>query len=139
MFGSPVHGIAWAPKCEAGGELGKIETPFGGGQPARGPSRRIVLARSFAGFSQYPFRSRSAMTVPWWRDLVLYAVYVRGFFDSNGDGIGDLRGLAEKLPYIRDLGVGAMWLLPIFPSPLRDDGYDVADYRNIHPDLGTLD
>jgi len=70
---------------------------------------------------------------------VLYAVYVRGFYDSNGDGIGDLRGLTEKLPYIRDLGVGAVWLLPIFPSPLRDDGYDVADYRGIHPDLGTLD
>jgi maltose alpha-D-glucosyltransferase/alpha-amylase len=79
------------------------------------------------------------MTVPWFRDLVLYAVYVRGFYDSNGDGVGDLRGLVEKLPYIRDLGVGAMWLLPIFPSPLRDDGYDVSDYRNIHPDLGTLD
>jgi maltose alpha-D-glucosyltransferase/alpha-amylase len=79
------------------------------------------------------------MTASWSRDLVLYEVYVRGFFDSNGDGIGDLRGLTEKLPYIRDLGVGAIWLLPIFPSPLRDDGYDVADYRDIHPDLGTLD
>jgi maltose alpha-D-glucosyltransferase/alpha-amylase len=79
------------------------------------------------------------MTTPWHRDLVLYEVYVRGFFDSNGDGIGDLPGLIEKLPYIRDLGVGAIWLLPIYPSPLRDDGYDVADYRGIHPDLGTLD
>jgi maltose alpha-D-glucosyltransferase/alpha-amylase len=79
------------------------------------------------------------MKFPWWRDLVLYAVYVRGFYDSNGDGIGDLRGLTEKLPYIRDLGVGAVWLLPIYPSPLRDDGYDVADYRSIHPDLGTLE
>jgi maltose alpha-D-glucosyltransferase/alpha-amylase len=79
------------------------------------------------------------MTVRWSRDLVLYAVYVRGFYDSNGDGIGDLRGLVEKLPYIRDLGVGAVWLLPIYPSPLRDDGYDVSDYRDVHPDLGTLD
>jgi maltose alpha-D-glucosyltransferase/alpha-amylase len=79
------------------------------------------------------------MTAPWHRDVVLYEVYVRGFFDSNGDGIGDLPGLIEKLPYIRDLGVGAVWLLPIYPSPLRDDGYDVADYRGIHPDLGTID
>ncbi|MFI5403452.1 MAG: maltose alpha-D-glucosyltransferase [Planctomycetota bacterium] len=75
----------------------------------------------------------------WYRDLVLYEVYVRGFFDSNGDGIGDLQGLLQKLPYLRDLGVNALWLLPIFPSPLRDDGYDVSDYRGIHPDFGTLD
>jgi maltose alpha-D-glucosyltransferase/alpha-amylase len=79
------------------------------------------------------------MTIPWYRDLVLYEVYVRGFYDSNGDGIGDLPGLIEKLPYIRDLGVGAIWLLPIYPSPLRDDGYDIADFCAIHPDLGTLD
>ncbi len=75
----------------------------------------------------------------WFRDLVIYEVYVRAFRDSNGDGIGDLKGLTEKIGYIRDLGVGAVWLLPIFPSPLRDDGYDVADFRGIHPDLGTLD
>ena len=75
----------------------------------------------------------------WYQDLVIYEVYVRGFKDSNGDGIGDLKGLTEKLGYIRDLGVGAIWLLPIFPSPLKDDGYDIADYRTIHPDLGTLD
>jgi maltose alpha-D-glucosyltransferase/alpha-amylase len=78
-------------------------------------------------------------TVRWSRDLVLYEVYVRGFYDSNGDGVGDLRGLVEKLAYIRDLGVGAIWLLPFYPSPLRDDGYDVSDYRGVHPDLGTLD
>lgn len=78
------------------------------------------------------------MPARWSRDLVLYEVYVRAFFDSNGDGIGDLRGLIEKLPYIRDLGVGAVWLLPFYPSPLRDDGYDVSDYRGVHPDLGTL-
>ena len=75
----------------------------------------------------------------WYRDLVLYEVPVRAFYDSNGDGIGDLNGLTEKLDYICDLGVGAIWLLPIYPSPLRDDGYDVADFRSIHPDLGTLD
>jgi maltose alpha-D-glucosyltransferase/alpha-amylase len=88
---------------------------------------------------QYVLRTNGDSTVRWSRDLVLYEVYVRGFFDSNGDGIGDLRGLTEKLPYIRELGVGAIWLLPFYPSPLRDDGYDVADYRDVHPDLGTLD
>jgi maltose alpha-D-glucosyltransferase/alpha-amylase len=75
----------------------------------------------------------------WYKDLDIYQVHVRTFFDSNDDGIGDLRGLTEKLGYIRDLGVGAVWLQPIFPSPLQDGGYDVTDFRNVHPDLGTLD
>ena len=75
----------------------------------------------------------------WYEDLDIYQVHVRTFFDSNNDGVGDLRGLTEKLDYIRELGVGAVWLQPIFPSPLKDGGYDVADFRNIHPDLGTLD
>jgi maltose alpha-D-glucosyltransferase/alpha-amylase len=79
------------------------------------------------------------MTDSWSRDLVLYKVHMRGFHDSNGDGIGDMRGFEEKLPHVRHLGVGGVWLLPIFPSPRRDDGYDVADYRDIHPDLGMLD
>jgi maltose alpha-D-glucosyltransferase/alpha-amylase len=75
----------------------------------------------------------------WYRDLVIYEIYTRAFFDSNGDGIGDLAGVIQKIRYLRDLGIGAIWLLPIFPSPLRDDGYDVSDFRGIHPDLGTLD
>jgi maltose alpha-D-glucosyltransferase/alpha-amylase len=79
------------------------------------------------------------MKTPWYQDLVLYEIYTRGFYDSNGDGIGDLSGITEKLGYLQDLGIGAIWLLPIYPSPLRDDGYDVADFRSIHPDLGTMD
>ena len=63
---------------------------------------------------------------------------MRSFFDSNGDGIGDFRGLAAKLDYLQDLGVTALWLLPFYPSPLRDDGYDIADYTDVHPDVGTL-
>src|ERR1043165_3799595 len=73
----------------------------------------------------------------WYRDVVIYQLHVKAFFDSNDDGIGDFRGLTQKLEYIRDLGVNAIWLLPFYPSPLRDDGYDVADYHNIHPQYGT--
>ena len=74
----------------------------------------------------------------WYKDAVFYEVFVRAFADSNGDGIGDLAGLTGKLDYLQWLGVDAIWMLPIFPSPLRDDGYDVSDYFSIHPDYGTL-
>jgi maltose alpha-D-glucosyltransferase/alpha-amylase len=75
----------------------------------------------------------------WYKDAIIYQVHVRTFRDSNGDGIGDFRGLAEKLDYLRELGVNALWLMPFFPSPLRDDGYDISDYRSVHPSYGTLD
>ena len=71
----------------------------------------------------------------WYKDAIIYEVHVRAFHDSNGDGIGDFRGLIEKLDYLQDLGVTALWLLPFYPSPLRDDGYDIADYTDVHPDL----
>src|SRR2546428_258989 len=74
----------------------------------------------------------------WYKDAIIYELHVRAFYDSNGDGIGDFQGLIQKLPYLRDLGVTALWLLPFYPSPLRDDGYDIADYRTVHPDYGTL-
>jgi len=74
----------------------------------------------------------------WFKDAVIYQLHVRSFFDSTGDGIGDFRGLTEKLGYIQDLGVTAIWLLPFFLSPLRDDGYDIADYTRIHPAYGNL-
>jgi maltose alpha-D-glucosyltransferase/alpha-amylase len=73
----------------------------------------------------------------WFKDVVIYELHVRAFADSNNDGIGDFPGLTEKLDYIQDLGVNAVWLLPFYPSPLRDDGYDIADYHRIHPDYGT--
>ena len=81
-------------------------------------------------------------TVPaalWYKDAVIYQAHVRAMYDSNGDGIGDFRGLAQKLDYLQELGINAIWLMPFFPSPLRDDGYDISDYTSIHPSYGTLD
>ncbi|WP_018143297.1 glycoside hydrolase family 13 protein [Alloscardovia criceti] len=75
----------------------------------------------------------------WWRDAVIYQIYPRAFSDSNGDGIGDIAGVTRRMDYIQSLGVNAIWLSPFYPSPLKDGGYDVADYRNIDPRLGTLD
>src|SRR5688572_9654525 len=75
----------------------------------------------------------------WYKDAVIYELHVRAFQDSNGDGIGDFPGLITRLDYLADLGVNAHWLLPFYPSPLRDDGYDIADYTTVHPSYGTLD
>ncbi len=75
----------------------------------------------------------------WYKDAIIYQLHVRSFHDASGDGIGDFRGLLQRLDYIEALGVTCLWLLPFFASPLRDDGYDVADYRQVHPDYGTLD
>jgi maltose alpha-D-glucosyltransferase / alpha-amylase len=74
----------------------------------------------------------------WYKDAVIYQLHVRAFADSNGDGSGDFRGLTGKLDYLQDLGVTAIWLLPFYPSPLRDDGYDIADYTGIHPQYGAM-
>jgi len=74
----------------------------------------------------------------WFKDAVVYQLHVKSFFDSNNDGIGDLPGLIDKLDYVASLGVTAIWLLPFYPSPRRDDGYDIADYRSVHPDYGTV-
>jgi maltose alpha-D-glucosyltransferase/alpha-amylase len=75
----------------------------------------------------------------WYKDAVVYQLHVKAFFDANGDGLGDFRGLSEKLDYVRDLGVNTIWLLPFYPSPQKDDGYDVADYREVHPHYGSTE
>jgi maltose alpha-D-glucosyltransferase / alpha-amylase len=75
----------------------------------------------------------------WYKDAIIYQVHVRTFQDSNGDGIGDFQGLEQKLDYLQELGVNTIWLMPFFPSPLRDDGYDIADYRAVHSSYGTLE
>jgi maltose alpha-D-glucosyltransferase / alpha-amylase len=77
--------------------------------------------------------------VLWYKDAIIYQVHVRTFHDSNGDGIGDFPGLEQRLDYLQELGVNAIWLMPFFPSPLRDDGYDIADYHTVHPNYGTLE
>src|SRR5918997_125392 len=74
----------------------------------------------------------------WYRDAIIYQLHVKSFFDSNDDGVGDFEGVTRKLDYIKDLGVSAIWLMPFYPSPLRDDGYDIADYRGINPSYGTM-
>jgi len=74
----------------------------------------------------------------WYKDAIIYEVHVRAFCDADGDGVGDFRGLTQKLDYLQQLGVTAIWLLPFYPSPLRDDGYDIADYFNVHGLYGNL-
>ena len=74
----------------------------------------------------------------WYKDAIIYELHVKTFLDSSGDGIGDFKGLTSKLEYLKDLGVTAIWLLPFYPSPLKDDGYDMSDHFNIHPDYGTM-
>jgi maltose alpha-D-glucosyltransferase/alpha-amylase len=75
----------------------------------------------------------------WYKDAVVYETHVRAFFDRNNDGVGDFPGLIEKLDYLQDLGITCLWLLPFFPSPQRDDGYDISNYRDVHPSYGTLE
>src|ERR1700743_768582 len=74
----------------------------------------------------------------WYKDAIIYEVHVRAFADANGDGIGDFNGLTQPLDHIQDLGVNPIWLLPFCPSPGKDDGYDIAAYRDVHPQYGTL-
>ena len=75
----------------------------------------------------------------WYKNAVIYAVDIRSFMDSNGDGIGDFHGLISRLDYLADLGVTCLWLLPFFPTPYRDNGYDISDYNAIDPRVGSLD
>ena len=75
----------------------------------------------------------------WYKDAIIYELHVKTFHDSDADGIGDFRGLIEKLDYLQELGITAIWLLPFYPSPLKDDGYDIANYLDVNPHYGTLD
>ncbi len=75
----------------------------------------------------------------WYKDAIIYELHIKAFCDGNGDGIGDFKGFLEKLDYLQDLGVTTIWVLPFYPSPLRDDGYDIADYYNINPSYGNIE
>ena len=75
----------------------------------------------------------------WWHDKIVYQIYPKSFFDSNGDGIGDIQGIIQKLDYIKSLGADILWICPMYPSPMADQGYDISDYYNIDPTFGTLD
>ncbi|WP_376099219.1 maltose alpha-D-glucosyltransferase [Roseomonas sp. CCTCC AB2023176] len=86
-----------------------------------------------------PVREADPRDPQWYRDAVIYQLHVKSFFDSNHDGVGDFEGLLQKLDYVADLGVDTLWLLPFYPSPRKDDGYDIATYVGVHPDYGTLD
>ena len=110
-------------------------------------TREIILSSSpNARASDLPRRTPATVKRPgsaadpfWYKDAIIYELHVRAFFDSNNDGIGDFPGLMQKLDYLQDLGVTCIWLLPFFPSPLRDDGYDIADYMSVHPTYGTVE
>src|SRR3981081_3203527 len=84
-------------------------------------------------------RVGSALDPLWFKDAIIYELHVKAFADSNNDGIGDFAGLIQRLDYLQDLGVTCIWLLPFFPSPLKDDGYDIANYVDVHPSYGTID
>ena len=73
----------------------------------------------------------------WYKDAIIYHLHAKAFFDSNNDGIGDFKGLTQRLDYIKDLGVTAIWVMPFYPSPMRDDGYDISEYKNVHANYGT--
>ena len=94
------------------------------------------MASSTTGLTRKPGSISDPL---WYKDAIIYELHVKAFADSNNDGIGDFRGLMQKLDYLLELGVTCIWLLPFFPSPLRDDGYDISDYMNVHPSYGTLD
>ena len=81
----------------------------------------------------------SASTKAWWKECVVYQIYPRSFFDSNGDGIGDLQGIISKLDYLADLGIDVLWLCTVYQSPMEDMGYDISDYYAIAPEYGSID
>src|SRR5205814_4521586 len=128
-------------RCARRGELSVARHPqlrdARPGEAAR-PRVRRLLAMDTRNLSDPLVAPQLAPDPLWYMDAIIYQLHVKAFHDSDGDGIGDFRGLTEKLDYIRDLGVNTVWVMPFYPSPLRDDGYDVADFESVHPPYGTV-
>ena len=101
-------------------------------------SALVAVGQSMPAKAAPPNPSATDAMQNWWKNAVLYEIYPRSFQDSNGDGIGDLNGITERLDYLKELGVDGIWLSPCYPSPQVDFGYDISDYKNIDPQYGTL-
>ena len=100
--------------------------------------KAMAAAMALALAGGQPAMAKPSSHQPWWHHAVIYEIYPRSFQDSNGDGVGDLNGVRQRLDYLKKLGVDAIWLTPFYPSPNRDFGYDVADYTNVAPEYGTM-
>src|SRR5207244_391284 len=118
---------------QVGGHADRPSTAPRGRTATRWGRERGMALRTLLGETSAP-----EVGPLWYKDAVVYQLHVRAFHDSDADGIGDFRGLTQKLDYIQDLGANTIWLLPFYPSPLKDDGYDIADYTSVHPNYGTM-
>ena len=162
-FGAAVETCRWAPSAvpprtlPARSPVGNVSHPRRERMPAgrapngsfvlRGaqrkrlrPDRPPAVERAPVAWSDGRVQDEPGQpaNAPWWRSAVIYQIYPRSFADSDGDGIGDLPGIRSRLPYLRELGVDAVWISPFYPSPMADAGYDVSDYRDVEPIFGTL-
>ena len=138
----PDHGSLYVEDLMRGG--GSIWTRQAAARAARsrGPAVRDLARRAAGDAAMNAPQKNIVAAIPddplWYKDAIIYQLHIKSFFDSNNDGIGDFAGLMMKLDYIADLGVNTIWLLPFYPSPRLDDGYDIAEYRAVHPDYGGM-
>ncbi len=130
-------GAGGAPGPRAGGRALSVGPPTLDA-PARARAARAPRAE---GRSRPQAQARQWFEAEplWFKRAIFYEIHIRGFFDGNGDGSGDFRGLTEKLDYLQWLGIDCIWLLPFYESPLRDGGYDISDFTKVHPDYGTVE